>query len=88
MPRVLPAGLTAHIDRAAWRVPPLFAFLQEAGGVDRDEMYRVFNMGIGMIVIVRARDVLPAMAALRAAGEKPVPIGNVQRGAERVRLVN
>ncbi len=88
VPRVLPKGLTAHIDRSAWMPPPLFAFLQEAGGVDRDEMYRVFNMGIGMIVIVRGRDILPAIAALRAAGEKPVPIGNIQRGPERVRLLN
>lgn len=88
VPRVLPEGLTAHIDRSAWTPPPLFAFLQEAGGVDRDEMYRVFNMGIGLVVIVRGRDVLPALAALRAAGERPVPIGNIQRGGERVRLLN
>ena len=88
VPRVLPEGLTAHIDRSAWTPPPLFQFLQEAGRVDRDEMYRVFNMGIGLIVIVRGRDVLPALAALRAAGEKPVPIGNIQRGRERVRLLN
>ena len=88
VPRVLPAGLTAVFDRAAWRVPPVFAFIGQQGRVDRDEMYRVFNMGIGMVIMVRARDVARALAALRQAGERPAVIGAVERGRERVRLVN
>ncbi|MBP7275988.1 MAG: phosphoribosylformylglycinamidine cyclo-ligase [Kiritimatiellae bacterium] len=81
LPRVLPERLTAVVDRAAWTVPHLFQFLQDAGRVDREEMYRVFNMGIGMVIVVRGADVLEALRALHAAGEHPVPIGNMQRRA-------
>ncbi|MBN1270201.1 MAG: phosphoribosylformylglycinamidine cyclo-ligase [Kiritimatiellae bacterium] len=88
VPRVLPKGLSAVIDRSAWTVPPLFEFIQKAGKVDRDEMYRVFNMGIGMVVVVRPRDVMPALRALRAAGERPVVMGNIRKGGPAVRLVN
>ena len=51
VPRVLPDGLTARFDSQAWSVPPIFNLIQERGNVDRDEMYQVFNMGIGMVVI-------------------------------------
>ena len=91
VPRILPAGVTAVFDRSAWTVPPLFRFIQAAGNVDREEMYRVFNMGIGMVAVVRPGDLLPALRALRAAGEQPAPIGNIQRAAKdgaRVRLLN
>jgi phosphoribosylformylglycinamidine cyclo-ligase len=87
--RVLPAGRCAVIDRSAWTPPPLFRFLAEAGRVDREEMYRVFNMGIGMVVFVRRADVLAALAALRRAGERAVPIGNVRAAARAsVELAN
>lgn len=79
LPRVLPKGLAMVIDRAAWGVPALFRFIAEAGRVDREEMYRVFNMGIGMVVVVRPTDALAALRALNAAGERAVPIGNVQK---------
>jgi phosphoribosylformylglycinamidine cyclo-ligase len=52
--RVLPEGLAAEIDREAWRVPPLFTALQQAGGIHPEEMWRTFNMGIGMAAIVPA----------------------------------
>ena len=51
VPRILPRGLTAKFDGGAWIVPPIFRLIEEGGNVDRDEMYRVFNMGIGMVVI-------------------------------------
>ena len=51
VPRVLPAGLAAHIDRGSWQVPAIFRLIQNVGGVDPDEMYRVFNMGTGMVII-------------------------------------
>lgn len=51
VPRVLPAGLAAHITRGSWQVPAIFQLIQNAGGVDADEMYRVFNMGTGMVII-------------------------------------
>jgi len=86
--RIMPRGLTAVFDRSAWTVPPLFRAIAEAGAVDREEMYRVFNMGIGLVAIVRPRDVMTALDALRTAGERPVPIGNVQTGRVPVRLLN
>ncbi len=88
VPRVLPAGVTAVFDRSAWKVPPVFAFLQEAGGVDREEMYRVFNMGIGMVIVVRKADADKAMAVLKAGRAQPVRIGRIEKGREPVRLEN
>ena len=86
VPRVLPAGVSAVFDRSAWRVPPLFAFLQKAGRVDREEMYRVFNMGIGMVIIVRAADADRAMALLADCRARPVRIGRIEKGSVPVRL--
>lgn len=86
--RILPATVDAVYDRAAWTPPPLFAFLQERGRVERDEMYRVFNMGIGLVVIVRASDRDAALRVLRRAQAEPRPIGWVERGAGRVRLMH
>ncbi|MCX7818390.1 MAG: phosphoribosylformylglycinamidine cyclo-ligase [Kiritimatiellae bacterium] len=83
LPRILPAGLAAVVDRRAWMPPPLFAFLQQAGGVDRDEMYRVFNMGIGMVAVVRPKDLDDALRALRRAGERAMPIGEVRPRRDR-----
>ena len=54
VPRVLPAGIEAVIRRGSWPVPPLYGLIERLGGVDPDEMYRVFNMGIGMIAVVEA----------------------------------
>jgi len=56
VPRVLPAGLAARIDRSAWRVPPIFRIIQEEGGIDDAEMYRAFNMGLGMVLAVAPED--------------------------------
>jgi phosphoribosylformylglycinamidine cyclo-ligase len=50
IPRVVPEGLTAHLDKSSWRVPPIFRLIQKTGDIDEAEMYRVFNMGIGMAV--------------------------------------
>ncbi len=63
IPRVLPPGLRAEIRADAWPVPPLFRLIQQRGGIDAQEMYRVFNMGIGMLLVVNAQDA----AAVRAA---------------------
>ena len=51
VPRVLPPGLAAHFNTAAWPVPPIFDMLQDAGGISSDEMYRVFNMGLGLVMV-------------------------------------
>lgn len=86
LPRVLPERLDAVIDRSAWRPPALFEFLRSAGAVGLEEMYRVFNMGIGMAAIVRERDVDGARAALRKAGERAPVIGRIEAGSRCVRF--
>jgi len=79
IPRVLGAGLTAEIHRDAWPMPPLFRWLQQQGNVADDEMHRVFNCGIGMVVIVAAADAARAQALLKRAGERVWRIGTVRR---------
>lgn len=82
VPRVLPTGLSAHIDASSWTLPPLFAWLREAGNVAAQEMYRVFNCGIGMVVIVSAADAERATQSLSAAGETVYRIGRIERCGE------
>jgi phosphoribosylformylglycinamidine cyclo-ligase len=72
VPRVLPDGVGAAIDRGAWEVPTIFRLIQDRGGVDEMEMYHVFNMGVGMVVIVAEDQVDRALEAL---GEEGVVIG-------------
>jgi phosphoribosylformylglycinamidine cyclo-ligase len=88
VPRCLPDDVDAIFDRSTWSIPPVFEFIRKAGKVDREEMYRVFNMGIGMVITVRRQDVLPALAILRKAGEKPSVIGWITKGSRQVRLIN
>ena len=82
MPRILPRGLAAKFDSGAWSVPPIFRLIEKGGNVDRDEMYRVFNMGIGMVVICLHDSVGQLTEALPGAKV----IGEVvkQVGKERV----
>jgi len=77
VPRVLPDGVQAVLERSAWPLPPLFRWLQEAGGVADAEMHRVFNCGIGMAVVVASADAEAATALLRAAGETVHRIGAI-----------
>ncbi len=81
VPRILAEGLTARIDAAAWTLPPLFQWLKDAGNVDAQEMYRVFNCGIGMAVIVSAADADAAQAKLAEAGETVFRIGRIDTRA-------
>ncbi len=77
LPRVLAANLTAHIDGKSWPRPPLFNWLQQQGNVAEAEMLRVFNCGIGMVVIVAAEHADAAAEMLRAAGESVWRIGSI-----------
>jgi phosphoribosylformylglycinamidine cyclo-ligase len=81
VPRILQPGLSARIRKAAWPRPELFAWLQREGGVAEEEMYRVFNCGIGMVAVVDAADSKRAAEALRAAGETVYEIGTIEAGA-------
>jgi phosphoribosylformylglycinamidine cyclo-ligase len=80
VPRVLPAGLGARIRRGAWQVPPLFRLIQQGGGVPEDEMYRTFNMGIGMVVVVAPGDLHEVEHSLERRGEVSFVIGGVVEG--------
>lgn len=77
LPRVLPPHCRALIAADAWPLPPLFAWLAERGQIAREEMFRVFNCGIGMVVIVAAARAEEALACLAAAGETAWRIGTV-----------
>ncbi len=88
--RVIPDGLEARVQRSTWEMPPEFFGVMRAGEIDEDEMYRTFNMGVGMILIVAPEDQLPVVERLRAAGEDAWGLGVVQAvppGNERVKLL-
>jgi phosphoribosylformylglycinamidine cyclo-ligase len=82
LPRVLPQRCDALLETKAWRVPPIFQFLEEHGKVDRKEMYQVFNMGIGMVAIVSEKDSEKARRMLKAHR-----IGTIVKGKGQTRLV-
>lgn len=79
IPRVLSSDLCARIDKKTWPMPPLFRWLQQQGKVADGEMHRVFNCGIGMIIVVNPRDAARAQAQLTRAGERVWRIGVVER---------
>ena len=81
LPRVLPEGCGVCIDPATWTVPPIFGFLQDRGGVAVDDMFRTFNMGIGLAVVCARVDVASVLAGLIAAGESgATAIGEIRAG--------
>jgi phosphoribosylformylglycinamidine cyclo-ligase len=79
VPRILGAGLAAVIEKSAWPRPMLFDWLQAQGQVAEAEMHRVFNCGIGMVLVVAEADAAAAMAQLTAAGETVYRIGRIER---------
>ncbi len=80
LPRVLPAGVGAEVDRAAWTPNPIFRFLVERTGISHDEAYHVLNMGCGLIVIVPRGSEAKAIATLHEAGEEAWVIGHLVAG--------
>jgi phosphoribosylformylglycinamidine cyclo-ligase len=80
VPRILQDGLRAVLRKAAWPRPEVFQWLQRAGNVAEEEMHRVFNCGIGMVVVVDAADARRAADHLRASGETVYEIGSIEKG--------
>jgi phosphoribosylformylglycinamidine cyclo-ligase len=80
LPRVLPDGIAAHVDLAAWRAPAVFGWLRQAGRLDDAEMLRTFNCGIGMVAVVAREGCDEVVRVLQAAGEAPVRIGELEAG--------
>jgi phosphoribosylformylglycinamidine cyclo-ligase len=88
VPRTLPEGCAAEIERRAWEVPPLFRFLQQRGSIATDEMFRVFNMGIGLVVVCAERDSESVIQTLTREGESgAVRLGSIVAGDRTVRYV-
>ncbi|CAB1368652.1 phosphoribosylformylglycinamidine cyclo-ligase [Denitratisoma oestradiolicum] len=82
VPRVLPENVTAVLEQKSWPLPPLFQWLQKEGQVADAEMHRVFNCGIGMVVVVAAEHEEQALAQLTAAGETVYSIGRIESRVE------
>ncbi len=80
IPRTLPPGLEAVLEERAWPRPAVFDWLQRAGSIERDEMYRTFNCGLGMTITVDRNDADRALAVLRGCGEQASVVGEVRPG--------
>jgi len=86
LPRILPPGIQAEVWKGAWPVPPVFDIIRSAGEVSEDEMYRVFNMGVGMVAVVPDRIADEAIAELARAGYPAGRIGRTLEGPQEVRF--
>ncbi|MCR5825260.1 MAG: phosphoribosylformylglycinamidine cyclo-ligase [Oscillospiraceae bacterium] len=86
IPRMIPDGLCARLDRGALRVPPVFALLRRMGGIDEHDMFNTFNMGVGMMLAVSRDTADAALRALQDAGENAWVIGEITAGDEKVTL--
>ena len=82
LPRVIPKGCKAVIRKGTWEIPPIFSFLKEKGSIPEDEMFRTFNNGIGMILIVKTKETEDILGRLNSLGEKAFVIGEIGK-AER-----
>ena len=84
VPRILPEGMTAQLRRQAWNIPPIFQLIKQQGNVDWNEMYRVFNMGIGMVLICPPGNV---DRLVRALPEAKVIGEVVKQAGKKVRVI-
>jgi phosphoribosylformylglycinamidine cyclo-ligase len=86
IPRILPEGTAVQIDKDAWTKPALFELLRRLGNVSEHEMYRTFNVGIGMVIVCATNDAEAITSHLRSHGEKVYEIGNVVTGNREVQI--
>ncbi len=86
IPRMLPEGVLAVIRKDSYDIPPIFALLQERGGIEEKMMYQTYNMGLGMVLAVDAADAEKTVEALKEAGEKAYIVGSVEAGDKGGRL--
>jgi phosphoribosylformylglycinamidine cyclo-ligase len=86
-PRILPDGFAVRIHTESWRIPPIFEILRKIGNIPENDYRRTFNLGVGMILVIAAREITKAERILRRLGESPFRIGEVierRRGRPRV----
>ena len=86
IPRCLPEGMRAVVDRSSLRVPPIFDLLAKQGGIPENEMFSTFNMGVGMVLVVGREDADRALKLLHQAGEAAWLLGEVQQGEPGVQF--
>ena len=86
IPRILPEGVGVEINRGSWPVPPVFDVMRRIGNVAEPEMYRTFNMGVGMVIICAPADAGAIKSHIAARGEKVYEIGCVMTGNREVRF--
>ncbi len=85
--RVLNNGLTAVIEEGSWEIPPIFKWIEKEGNIPKEEMYRTFNMGIGMIIAIDEKDKNKAIDILEKNGEKAYIVGYLKKGEKSVQIV-
>lgn len=86
IPRMLPDGVGAKVEKGSFEIPPIFALMQKTGGLEEKMMYNTYNMGIGMILAVDQADAKKAMEIIRQSGETPYQIGFIREGEKGVTL--
>ncbi len=86
IPRMLPEGVRAVVEKDSYEVPAIFKLLAKKGEIAEEMMYNTFNMGLGMVVAVDAADVEQTMAAIKAAGEQAYVVGRIEQGDKGVAL--
>ena len=84
MPRAYGEGLDAYIDKGSWNIPAIFNLIQKTGNISEHDMYNTFNMGVGMMVIVKKEDVDKALSVLAASGVEASVIGHMVKGDHTV----
>jgi phosphoribosylformylglycinamidine cyclo-ligase len=87
IPRIIPEGLDVEIRKGLWPVPEIFKLIQKKGNVEEKEMYHVFNMGIGMVVVISPKDVKTAKNLLSLFRVDSWVMGKLIKGDKKVRLV-
>ncbi|ARE86091.1 Phosphoribosylformylglycinamidine cyclo-ligase [Clostridium formicaceticum] len=86
VPRILPEEVDAHIQLDSWSIPEIFKMIQKIGNIQEEEMYKTFNMGIGMMLVVQAKDAESTLKVLQEVGESPYKIGEIRAGNKQVVL--
>lgn len=87
IPRMLPDGVGAKVEKGSFEIPPIFALMQKTGGLEEKMMYNTYNMGLGMVLAVDAADADRTVAALKAAGENAWTVGEAAAGAHEAVIV-
>ena len=87
IPRIIPKGMAIEIDRSAWKPLPIFSVVKKGGNIDDRQMYRTFNMGIGMVLVMDRRDIDRAQELLRRGGPRSHVIGRVIKGNRQVEII-